>query len=66
VLTNGIERILCVQFVEYIASCGFLSRFQSDFRKFHSTATPLASVMDDIHLSVGRSGFSVVVLVDFS
>jgi hypothetical protein len=44
----------------------FLSHFQSGFRRFHSTATALTSIMDDIHLSVERSGFSVEVLLDFS
>jgi hypothetical protein len=57
VLSKGIERILWDQFVEYIESCGFLSRYQSGFRRFHSTATALTSIMDDIHLSVERSDF---------
>jgi hypothetical protein len=58
VLLKGIERKLCDHFVEYIESCGFLSRFQSGFRRFHSsiTATALTSIMDDIHQSVERSG----------
>jgi hypothetical protein len=30
----------------------FMSRSQSGFRRFHSTATALTSIMDDIHLSV--------------
>jgi hypothetical protein len=59
-LWKEIERILCDQFVEYIESCGFLSRFQSGFRRFHSTATALTSIMDDIHLSGERSGFLVI------
>jgi hypothetical protein len=42
VLSQGIERILCDQFVEYIESCGFLSRFQSGFREFPTTATATA------------------------
>jgi hypothetical protein len=70
VLSKGIERILCDQVVEYIEFCGFLSRFQSGFRRFHSTAnyynTVLMSIMDDIYLSVERSGFSVAFLLDFS
>jgi hypothetical protein len=43
VLSKGVERILCDQFVEYIESCGFLSRFQSSSRRFHSPATGLTS-----------------------
>jgi hypothetical protein len=54
VLSKGIERILCDHFVEYIESCGFLSRFQSGFRRFPSKATALTIIMDDIHLSVER------------
>jgi hypothetical protein len=60
------RRGLCDLFVEYIESCDFLSRFQSGFRRFHSTATVFTSIMDDIHLSVERSGFLVAVLLDFS
>jgi hypothetical protein len=44
----------------------FLSRFQPGFRRFHSTATAWTSIMDDIHLSVERSDFSVTILLDFS
>jgi hypothetical protein len=54
VLSKGIERFLCDQFVEYIESCGFLSRFQSGFKRFHSTATAFTSIMNDIHLSVEK------------
>jgi hypothetical protein len=69
VLINGIERILCVQFVEYIelslvVFCHVFSRVSEDFTV--RPATALTSVMDDIHLSVEKSGFSVAVLVDFS
>jgi hypothetical protein len=66
VLSKGIERILWDQFVEYNLSSGFLSRYQSGFRRFHSTAIALTTIMDDIHLSVERSGFSVAVLLDLS
>jgi hypothetical protein len=43
-----------------------LSHFQSGFRRFHSTATALTNIMDDIHLSVERSGFSVAFLLHFT
>jgi hypothetical protein len=45
---------------------GFLSRFQSGFRRFYSTANTLTSIVDDIHLSVGKSGFSIALLLDSS
>jgi hypothetical protein len=34
--------------------------------RLHSTATAFTKIMDDIHLGVDRSGFSIAVLLDFS
>jgi hypothetical protein len=58
VLSKGIERILCDQFVDYIESYGF----SQVFRRFHSKVTDLTSSLDDIHLNVEKS----LVLLDFS
>jgi hypothetical protein len=61
-----ISALLNDQFVEYIESCGFLPHFQSGFRRFHNTATALTNILDDIHLSVERSGLSVAFLLHFT
>jgi hypothetical protein len=66
VLSKGFERLICDQFVDYLDSGGLLSSYQSGVRKFRSTTTVLTKIMDDIHLGVVRSGFSIFVLLDFS
>jgi hypothetical protein len=52
--------------VDYHDSGRLLSLYQAGFRKFRCTATALTKIMDDIHLGVERSGFSISVLRDFS
>jgi hypothetical protein len=66
VLSNGIERLICDQFVDYLDSGRLLSPYQFGFRKFRSTGTALTKIMDDIHLGVERLEFSISVLLDFS
>jgi hypothetical protein len=59
VLSKGLERLICDQFIDYLDSGGLLSPYQSWFRKFRSNATALTKIMDIIQWR-GR------VLVDFS
>jgi hypothetical protein len=51
---------------DYLDSGDLLTPYQSEFHKFRSTAAALTKIMDDIHLGVVRSGFSISVLLDFS
>jgi hypothetical protein len=58
--------LICDKFVDYLDFGGLLSPYQSGFRKYRSTATALTKIMDDIHLGLERSEFSISVLLDFS
>jgi hypothetical protein len=66
VLSKEFKRLICAQFVDYLDFGSLCSSNQSGFRKFRSTATALTKIIDDIHLGVERSRFSISVLVDFS
>jgi hypothetical protein len=61
-----VDKLICDQFVDYLDSGGFLLPYQSRFRKFRIVPTALTKIMDDIHLGVERSGFSISVRLDFS
>jgi Reverse transcriptase (RNA-dependent DNA polymerase) len=66
VLLKITEKLMFDQMACYIEDNSLLFSFQSDFRKFHSTATALTKIFDDIPLVIERDGFSVTVLLDFS
>jgi hypothetical protein len=48
VLSKGLERLICDQFVDNLDSGGLFF----PYRKFRSTANALTKIMDDIHLGV--------------
>jgi hypothetical protein len=60
------EKLLFDQLILHIESNNTSSPYQSGFRRFHSTATALTKIFDDIQLAVEGDGFSVAVLLDFS
>jgi hypothetical protein len=54
-LSKGLERLICDQYEDYLDSGGFLSHYQSGFRKLRSSATAFSKILDDIHLGVEGS-----------
>jgi hypothetical protein len=50
----------------HLKSFPSLSRFQSAYRKFHSTETALLSIYNDLLLSINKQKISALVLLDLS
>ncbi|KAK6181820.1 hypothetical protein SNE40_009603 [Patella caerulea] len=54
------------QLVSHISDHDLLEKFQSAYRKYHSTETALIRVHNDINLSVDKSECVLLVLLDLS
>ena len=61
-----IEKVALIQLNSFLNVNGLLDRFQSGFRKHHSTETALIKVLNDIYLNTEAGKTSVLVLLDLS
>ena len=65
-LSKLIERIVCVQLVNYLDKNGLHEVFQSAYRQLNSTETTSLRVHDDIRQAVDSRGGAILVLLDLS
>lgn len=65
-VSKVLEKVLLAQINEHLATEPFLAKFQSGYRKCHSTTTALAKVTHDVYSSLENNQCTVMVLVDFS
>ena len=66
VLSKVMERIIYLQFTEYLTSNGLLPPFQSGFRAKLSTVTVLTDIIDDYLTAINQSQITTTVLLDYS
>ena len=65
-LSNALEMIVHKQMYDYMVSNNIINKFQSGFRKGHSTVTTLIKVADDIRKAMDNKCLTLLVLLDFS
>jgi Reverse transcriptase (RNA-dependent DNA polymerase) len=65
-LSKALEVIMKRQITQHIDSCGLLNKFQSGFRKNHSTTTALLKIHNDLSKATDAKLMSFLVLLDFS
>ena len=65
-LSKILEQIAVIQTLNFLTSKGLLAKFQSAYRRFHSTETALLRVFNDILISIDRHQEVVLVLLDLS
>lgn len=65
-LAKIFERIIANQITIYLESNDFLGRYQSGFRKNHSTQTALLKLTDDIRHSMDNNKLTLLVSFDLS
>jgi hypothetical protein len=65
-LSKAMEIIMKRQIIGHVENFGLLNRFQSGFRKHHSTSTALIKITDDLLRASDSKLTSVLVLLDFS
>ena len=65
-ISKVLEKAVMYQLDDYLQEFGLYAKFQSAYRKFHSTETALLRVYNDILLSLDKRKEVVLVLLDLS
>ena len=65
-MSKILERIIHSRLSSHLKLFPSLSRFQSAYRKFHSTETALLNIYNDLLLSINKQKVSALVLLDLS
>ncbi|CAD6239348.1 GSCOCG00012552001-RA-CDS, partial [Cotesia congregata] len=65
-LSKVFERIVANQVVDYLEDNNLLDKYQSGFRKFHSTQSALLRLTEDIRCARDRGELTLLVLFDLS
>ena len=65
-ISKILERIIHTRLTFHLKSFPSLSRFQSAYRKFHSTETALLYIYNDLLMSINNKKVSALVLLDLS
>ena len=65
-LSKVLERVADAQTMNYLTANGLLAKFQSAYRRFHSTETALLRVFSDILYAIDQQQEVVLVLLDIS
>jgi hypothetical protein len=65
-LSKALEKIVHGQVTSYLNSFDFFAKYQSGFRPFHSTATSLLKITDDVRAAMDQKRLSLIVSFDFT
>ena len=65
-LSKVLERAASIQVREYLSTNQLYPRFQSAYREFHSTASALLRVHNDIPRTIHQKNEVILVLLDLS
>ena len=65
-LSKIIERAMLDQLVPFLEEVGVVPRYQSAYRKLHSTETALCKIHDDLVSNTCHGKASILVLLDLS
>ena len=65
-LSKIIEQAMLEQLVPFLEGAGVISRYQSAYRRFHSTETALCRIYDDLVGNTCLGKVSLLVLLDLS
>ena len=65
-ISKIIEKIACRQICHFFANNRRLDHLQSAYKKFHSTATALLHITDDIYQATDKSLVTILILLDYS
>lgn len=66
ILSKVFEIILKQQIIEYLTDNNKFNKFQSAYRRFHSTSSALLNICDDIRHNMDSKKVTILALLDFS
>ena len=65
-MSKVIEKLILAQLTHYLTVNGLFPKFQSGFRRYHSTETAVLRVVSDIYSAIGQDQVSLLALLDVS
>ena len=65
-MSKIIEKLIASQLVAYLDGSGHLPKFQSGFRRGHSTETAIVRLLSDVHAAMDRREVTLLALLDVS
>jgi len=65
-MSKVVERLVCRQLMSFLEKHGLLPRFQSAYRRGHSTETAVLKIISDILLAADRTEVTLLGLLDLS
>ena len=60
------EKLILAQLTRYLTANGLFPKFQSGFRRYHSTETAVLRVLSDIYSAINQDQVSLLALLDVS
>ena len=65
-MSKVIEKLILTQLTRYLTANGLFPKFQSGFRRYHSTETAVLRVLSDIYSAIDQDQVSLLALLDVS
>ena len=66
IFSKILEKVVAAQLIEYLVNTGLFDKFQSAYRKYHSTTTALLHILDHIYKALDNNEITVLTLLDYS
>ena len=66
IFSKILEKVIAIQMIEYFINTGLYDRFQSAYKRYHSTTTALLHILDEILRSIDSNEITVMTLLDYS
>ena len=66
IFSKILEKIIAAQLIEYLANTSLFDKFQSAYRKYHSTTTALLYILDHLTKALDKNEITVLTLLDYS
>ena len=66
IFSKILEKVIAAQLIDYLINTGLFDKFQSAYRKYHSTTTALLHILDHIYKALDNNEITVLTLLDYS
>ena len=65
-ISKLVERVVARQLMDYLTANPFVPKFQSAYRRYHSTETAMLKVLSDVLLAADNQKVTLLALLDLS